>query len=76
MQCPCVCCSMLFYYSRLLYCFQKCKTFQNMNTYDESELDNNFTRNVSRIYKHSDKEVVVTRSDGRTSKVTVTYAEY
>ena len=65
---------MLFHYRSLLHCFQKCKTFQNLeqNTYDEAEFDNNLTR----IYEHGDKEVVVTRGDGQTSKVTVTYAEF
>ena len=44
-----------------------------MDAYNKSELDSNSTH---RIYKHGDKEVLVTRSDGRTSKVTVTYAEF
>lgn len=39
---------------------------------DEIELDDSWLQ----AYEHDDKEVLVTHRDGRTTTVTVTYAEY
>ena len=56
--------------SCLLYCFHKLKASRNVS--DKRELDSSFLQ----AYEHDDKEVLVTHRDGRTTRVTVTYAEY
>lgn len=58
------------FYRCLLYCFHKFKPSRNVS--DGTELDNSFLQ----AYEHNDKEVLVTHRDGRTTRVTVTYAEY
>ena len=58
--------SLVLFFSILLYCFQKCKTSQDV--YDVSGLDSISVRE----YKHSDSGVLVTRRDGCATKVPCT----